>query len=47
LPRITRRRAFSSSAALVEIAMAVSGNIVWILLSASAHGGVTYVTSSF
>src|SRR5579864_9434480 len=43
LPRITRRRAFSSSTALVDTAMAVSGDILWILLSALVDEGVTVV----
>src|SRR6266849_1190408 len=44
LPRITRRRAFSSSAALWDTAMAVSGDIQSILLSGFGRAGVTYVT---
>ena len=44
LPRITRRMAFSSSAALWDTAMAVSGDIRSILLGSGELGGVTGVT---
>src|SRR5579864_8232394 len=45
LPRITRRNAFSSSIALWDTAIAVSGDIGSILLSASEMEGVTDVTN--
>src|SRR5215469_2352851 len=44
LPRMMRRRAFSSSAALLDTAIAVSGDIRLILIYRTENGGVTVVT---